>query len=94
MALTFSFALLGAMIMGFTWLPVASALFLRPGKTKKTFTEKIMNLAYKTYTPSIEWAYHHKKWVLGAGFASLILAGIVFTRLGGEFVPTLDEEIL
>ncbi|NPV35289.1 MAG: CusA/CzcA family heavy metal efflux RND transporter [Bacteroidales bacterium] len=91
MALTFSFALLGAMIMGFTWLPVASALFLRPGKTKKTFTEKIMNLAYKTYTPSIEWAYHHKKWVLGAGFASLILAGIVFTRLGGEFVPTLDE---
>lgn len=91
MALTFSFALLGAMIMGFTWLPVASSLFLRPGKTKRTITEKIMNLAYKTYTPSIEWAYHHKKWVLGAGFASLILAGIIFTRLGGEFVPTLDE---
>ncbi len=91
MALTFSFALLGAMIMGFTWLPVASALFLKPAKTTRTLTDRIMNLAYKTYTPSIAWAYNHKKWVLGAGLASLILAGFIFNRLGGEFVPTLDE---
>ncbi|MGC8864902.1 MAG: CusA/CzcA family heavy metal efflux RND transporter [Bacteroidales bacterium] len=91
MALTFSFALLGAMIMGFTWLPVASSLFLKPTKSRRTLTDRLMSLAYKTYTPSIRWAYHHKKWVLGAGLASLILAGIVFSRLGGEFVPTLDE---
>lgn len=91
MALTFSFALLGAMIMGFTWLPVASALFLKPTKSSRTLTDRLMSLAYKTYTPSIHWAYHHKKWVLGAGLASLILAGLVFSRLGGEFVPTLDE---
>ena len=56
MALTFSFALVGAMIMGFTWLPVASALFLKPAKTTRTLTDRIMNLAYKTYTPSIAWA--------------------------------------
>ncbi len=91
MALTFSFALLGAMIMGFTWLPVASALFLRPNNSSRTLTDRVMNLAYKTYIPSIAWAYNHKKWVLGTGVASLILAGGVFSRLGGEFVPTLDE---
>ena len=34
MALSFSFALLGAMFFGLTWLPVASALFLRPEKDK------------------------------------------------------------
>src|SRR5690606_5810486 len=54
MALSFSFAIIGAMIMGLTWLPVASALFLKPGKTnKKNISDWIMDIAYKSYLPSI-----------------------------------------
>jgi cobalt-zinc-cadmium resistance protein CzcA len=92
MALSFSFALLGAMFFGLTWLPVASALFLRPEKENKfALTRFIMKIFYRSYDPVIRWSYDHK-WViflLAAG--SLIATGVIFSRMGGEFVPTLDE---
>ncbi len=92
MALSFSFAIIGAMIMGLTWVPVASSLFLKPPKTnKKNVSDWFMNLAHKTYTPVIQWACCHKRIVLGAALLSLILTGFLFIRIGGEFVPTLDE---
>ncbi len=92
MALSFSFAILGAMILGLTWVPVASAMFLRPLKqNKKSISKWIMNLAYNSYTPVIKLAYNYKKVVFGMAFASLILTGYLFTKIGGEFVPTLDE---
>ena len=50
-----------------------------------------MKVAYKSYEPVIRWAYMHKRWVLGSALLSLIYTGILFTNIGGEFVPTLDE---
>jgi cobalt-zinc-cadmium resistance protein CzcA len=92
MALSFSFAILGAMVMGLTWLPVASALFLKPGKAhKRNISDWIMDVAYKSYYPVIKWSCGHKRAVLGAALISLIFTGFLFTRMGGEFVPTLDE---
>lgn len=93
MALSFSFALLGAMIFGLTWLPVASSLFLKPLKEEEKFriTRWIMKWVYRSYDPVIRWAYDHKKFVLGLALASLIVTGVVFSKMGGEFVPTLDE---
>jgi cobalt-zinc-cadmium resistance protein CzcA len=92
MALSFSFAIIGAIIMGLTWLPVASALFLKPTKTKKrNISDWIMDISYRSYLPSIKWACNHKRIVLGAALVSLIFTGILFSRMGGEFVPTLDE---
>jgi len=92
MALTFSFAMLGAMILGFTWLPVASSLFLRPEKNnKKSITKWIMNLIYKSYSPVIKWAYDHKSFIIGSTLAVVTFTVIIYSRMGGEFVPTLDE---
>ncbi len=92
MALSFSFAIIGAMILGLTWLPVASALFLKPVKlTEKSIANKIMNLVYLSYTPVIDWACRKKKLIFGLAIFSLIFTGFLFTRIGGEFVPTLDE---
>jgi cobalt-zinc-cadmium resistance protein CzcA len=92
MALSFCFAIIGAMFFGLTWLPVASSLFLKPPKVKKrNISDWIMNLAYKSYTPVIHWACGHKRIVLGAALGSLLFTGFLFTRIGGEFVPTLDE---
>jgi cobalt-zinc-cadmium resistance protein CzcA len=92
MALSFSFAVLGAMFFGLTWLPVASALFLRPEK-KKPFrvTSFIMKVMYRTYDPVIRWSYDHKGIIFSLAAASLVVTGIIFSRMGGEFVPTLDE---
>jgi len=93
MAMTFSFAIIGAMILGLTWLPVAASLFIKPEKEKKrkSISDWIMNLVHKSYLPVIKWSCCHKKAVLGAALVSLIATGLIFTNMGGEFVPTLDE---
>ncbi len=92
MALAFCFAIIGAMIMGLTWLPVASSLFLKPSKSeKKNISNWIMKLAYDSYSPVIHWSCTHKKIVLGAAIISLLFTAYLFTRIGGEFIPTLDE---
>ncbi|PLW94895.1 MAG: CusA/CzcA family heavy metal efflux RND transporter [Marinilabiliales bacterium] len=92
MALSFSFAVLGAMFFGLTWLPVATSLFLKPEKrTRKNISEHIMDRVYKWYCPVIKWSYDHKKIIFTMAIASLIGTGYLFTRMGGEFVPTLDE---
>ena len=92
MALAFSFALIGAMIFGLTWLPLAASLFLKAEKKKKfDISGWIMGLIYKSYEPVIKWSCGHKRAVLGAAIFSLIFTLFIFTRIGGEFVPTLDE---
>ncbi|MBN2805511.1 MAG: CusA/CzcA family heavy metal efflux RND transporter [Prolixibacteraceae bacterium] len=93
MALSFSFALLGAMILGLTWLPVVSSMFLKPVAEHEKFriTRWVMKWIYRSYEPVIRWSYNHKRTVLGLALASLIFTGVIFARMGGEFVPTLDE---
>ena len=92
MALSFSFALIGAMFFGLTWLPVASALFLRPEKEKQfAITRFIMKVFHRSYAPVIRWSYDYKWVIFGLAFTSLIFTGVIFSRMGGEFVPTLDE---
>lgn len=92
MALAFSFAIIGAMVFGLTWLPVASAMFLKPTKSdKKNISDRIMQLAQRSYQPVLRWSMSQKKIVLGMAVISLIVTGFVFSRMGGEFVPTLDE---
>ena len=92
MALSFSFAIIGAMILGLTWLPVAASLFLKPVKNqKRTISDRIMDKIHQLYLPVIKWSCGHKRWVIGAAIVSLIITGILFSRIGGEFVPTLDE---
>ncbi len=92
MALAFSFAIIGAMIMGLTWLPVASSLFLKPASSKKkNLSAWLLEKIYASYYPVIKWSCEHKKVVLGAALISLMFTLFLFTKIGGEFVPTLDE---
>ncbi|UAM97344.1 CusA/CzcA family heavy metal efflux RND transporter [Polaribacter litorisediminis] len=92
MALTFSFALIGAMLLCLTYVPVVSSLFLKPQKqSAKNVSVRIMKVLNSWYGPSIHWALGHKKIVIS--LAGLLLASSVFlfSTMGGEFVPTLDE---
>lgn len=92
MALTFSFALIGAIIFCFTYVPVASSLFLKPAKNaSKGISARLMNWINKRYEPIIEWAMRSKKLVLSVATALLLGAVLLFSSMGGEFVPTLDE---
>lgn len=92
MALTFSFALIGAMILCFTYVPVASALFLKPSKaSEKNISVRLMRWLNAMYEPVISWALHSKKIVVGLATALLVSAIFLYSTMGAEFVPTLDE---
>lgn len=91
MALTFCFALIGAMIFCFTYIPVVSSMFLKPAKKDRTISDRIMHFVKKMYKPSIDFACAHKRLVLSLSVLLLALSSFIFMRMGGEFVPTLDE---
>ena len=92
MALTFSFALIGAMIFCFTYVPVAASLFLKPAKeSDKNISVRLMKWLNKKYEPVIHWALRSKKLVLGIAVVLLAFTIYLYSSMGGEFVPTLDE---
>lgn len=92
MALAFAFAIIGAMLFCLTWLPVISSIVLRPiDVNKKTISDKLIAFAKKTYQPVLRWSLNHKTAVLSLSLLTLILSVVVFNRMGGEFIPTLDE---
>jgi len=92
MALTFSFALVGAMMLCLTYVPVISSLFLKPSKpSPKNISVKLMNTINKWYSPIIHWALQNKRLVVGLAAVLLIVSIGIFNKMGGEFVPTLDE---
>ncbi|MCL5246836.1 CusA/CzcA family heavy metal efflux RND transporter [Cellulophaga sp. 20_2_10] len=92
MALVFCFALIGAMVFCFTYIPVMASLFIKPNNTeKKTISSRLIAFLEDKYRPTISWALRKKKLVLSMAAGLLIFTGFLFTRMGGEFVPTLDE---
>jgi len=92
MAMAFSFALIGAMFLCFTYVPVISSIFLKPEKvTKNNISKRLMSFFIRLYEPTIKWALKNKKSVIVASLALLIGTGVLFSRMGGEFIPTLDE---
>ena len=93
MALTFSFALIGAMLLCFTYVPVAASLFLKPQKktARRTISTRLMDWLVAKYDPILGWALHSKKIVLAIAGFLLAFSVYLFTQMGGEFVPTLDE---
>lgn len=92
MAMTFSFALIGAMIFCLTYVPVVSSMFLKATKQSETnISARLMRSLNKQYRPVIHWALLNTRIVIGVSVVLLVLSGWIFSRMGGEFVPTLDE---
>ena len=92
MAMTFSFALVGAMLFCFTYVPVVSSLFLKAKEERTdTFSVRLINKLNAIYRPIIAWALKNTRKVMYSAVALLVLAIALFTTMGGEFIPTLDE---
>lgn len=92
MAMTFSFALLGAMIFCFTYVPVVSSLFLKPKEENpNSLSSRLIRKLNSWYLPIITWAIANTKKVLYGALGLLLLAAGLFATMGGEFIPTLDE---
>ena len=92
MALTFIFAMLGAMILCLTYVPMISALFLKESKKrKKSYGDKFVGWVQDKYEPLLDRSLKRGKIVLGTAIALFALAAFMFTKMGGEFIPQLDE---
>ncbi|MFV8343242.1 CusA/CzcA family heavy metal efflux RND transporter [Flavobacterium sp. XS2P39] len=92
MAMTFSFALIGAMIFCFTYVPVVASLFLKPtDENLNSLSSKLISKLNSWYLPVITWALNNTKKVLYGALGLLLLAVGLFATMGGEFIPTLDE---
>lgn len=92
MALVFCFALIGAMVLCFTYIPVMASMFIKPSNTeKKTISSRLIAFLEDKYQPTIAWALRKKTLVLSMAVGLLLFTVFLFTRMGGEFVPTLDE---
>lgn len=92
MAQTVSFAILGALILSLTYVPMISALMLSKNPIpKKNISDKIMDFIQKMYQPVIELALERRKIVVLSSAALLVGALVLFATLGGEFIPQLDE---
>ncbi|MCW7539710.1 CusA/CzcA family heavy metal efflux RND transporter [Aquabacterium sp. A7-Y] len=89
MALTVVIALLGAMILSVTFVPAAVALFI--GRRVAEKDNRVMQAARRWYAPVLERALGAHAVVLTFAGVSVVLSGLLATRLGSEFVPSLDE---
>lgn len=92
MAQTVSFAIMGAFLLSFTYVPMMSALVLSKKTTHKdNFSDKMMRAIQRVYSPIIEGAMKRKLLVISIAVAMFVIALFAFNRMGGEFIPQLDE---
>ncbi|WP_338875901.1 CusA/CzcA family heavy metal efflux RND transporter [Spirosoma sp. SC4-14] len=94
MAQTVVFAILGAFLLSLTYVPMLSALLLSKKpiqEAQTTVSDRIMAFFHRLYDPAIRWALDHKKLVVGLAIGLFGVAVFLFSRLGGEFIPQLDE---
>jgi cobalt-zinc-cadmium resistance protein CzcA len=92
MAQTVSFAILGALILSLTYVPMMSALFLSKKISHEiTIADRIMGFLYGKYQPIINWALKQRKWVVISAFGLFSASIALFMSLGGEFIPELNE---
>lgn len=90
LSLTYSFALLGALVFAIILVPALCALLLRV-KDTEVKEPALMVWLRARYAEAVTWLLGHRL-VVAAGVAVLIAStGLVATRLGSEFLPELDE---
>ena len=90
LSLTYSFALLGALVFALTLVPALCAVALRP-KDADVQEPKLLSWLRTRYAQAVTWLFTRRLLVLGAVVALLLATGVVATRLGSEFLPELDE---
>lgn len=92
MAMTVFFAILGAFLLSLTYVPMASSLFLSKHSTHKpNLSDRMMNRLYRLYRPVIVTSLRHSKKLIAAMVVLFCVSAFMFSRMGGEFIPNLEE---
>lgn len=92
MAKTLVFCIIGALILSLTYVPMMASLFLKHTiVVKPTLADRFFEKLNKGYQRCLRFCLHHKWRTVIVAFAALLGSLFLFTRLGAEFIPTLDE---
>jgi len=89
MAITVVLALTAAAVLSITFVPAAVAMFVT-GRVKEK-EGVIMRGAKRSYAPLLDWALRFRAAVVVGAVVLVAISGLAATRLGSEFIPTLDE---
>ena len=92
MAKTLVFCIIGALLLSLTYVPMMASLFLkRSVAVKPTLADRFFEKLNHVYHRALNFCLAHVWGTLASAFTLLILSFLLFTRLGAEFIPTLDE---
>lgn len=92
MAKTLVFCIIGALLLSLTYVPMMASLFLkRSVAVKPTMADRFFEKLNRVYHRALNFCLAHVWGTLASAFTLLILSFLLFTRLGAEFIPTLDE---
>ncbi|MDR3421824.1 MAG: CusA/CzcA family heavy metal efflux RND transporter [Xanthobacteraceae bacterium] len=89
MARTYAYALIGALIATFTVTPCLASLLL-PEQVREVETIVVRGLR-SVYTPVLRWSLHNRKITIAIGLVFFVFSLALGSRLGSEFLPTLEE---
>ncbi len=92
MAQTVAFALIGAFILSLTYVPMITSLVLsKKLKHAPNLSDRMMAWLQSLYGPTLRKALAFPKLVAGVAVALFLIALFFMTRMGGEFIPELEE---
>jgi heavy metal efflux system protein len=92
MAQVVTFALIGAAILSLTYVPMISALLIsRKTEHKPNFSDRLMEWLHGVFNPVINYALGHKLLITVSAVLLFIASLFIFSGLGGEFIPQLEE---
>jgi Cu(I)/Ag(I) efflux system membrane protein CusA/SilA len=93
LAFTKTFAMAGASLLSLTVVPVAMGLFIR-GRLLRERANPLNRLLIRLYHPIIAFVLRHRWGTIGAAVLVLVVTWVPWARLGGEFMPPLNEGTL
>ncbi|MCE7064941.1 CusA/CzcA family heavy metal efflux RND transporter [Dyadobacter sp. CY326] len=92
MAQTVAFAVMGAFILSLTYIPMISSMLISKKIVHKpNLSDRIMARLENGYARLLTSALRIKKTLVVAAFALFGVALVLFMRMGGEFIPQLEE---
>jgi cobalt-zinc-cadmium resistance protein CzcA len=88
LAITIAYALVSSLILSLTIIPVLSSFLMRGGHEEDGWLLRSLKTVYR---PVVNWALHYRIIAVAIAIAALIGAGLLYPRIGKEFMPVMDE---
>jgi len=88
LAITISFAMAGSLFLALTVVPVLSSVLMKKSSNNQS---KLFNSLLSSYKPILLWVLDKRVFASSVAFIMLIISGFVFTQIGNEFMPVMDE---